>query len=445
MATYPSIDYVSPETRNSPLFAAAVANDPSLAKLAEWSAAQDATRVNPLSTLTPVSTGTIDTLSTTIPKKSGGFQPDRDLYGQVLYRNPYGTGEYIDNAVDATFNDTFRNHPYWGSYIEKGLVNISNSEKEAWINQALAEKASSTNPSTIVNNSVTPASTSAMKALDKIATTGTPDIYSEYIEPFTRQNFLNSTLTDPNRIAQLQRSASEDATKNLTAAQITAAQGQATQLAKLNTSALGAGDVNKIATTGTQGLATGDTTKISTTGTQGATTGDVNKIATTGTQGLTTGDINKLVTSPASTSSSNAMNTGSIPALTTADLASWGKSLPQGITGDQLTAALKTQQDTLNKSYTDALAGNQTALTSQNANFLKDWNTSADALKTSILSGVDTKNQQFGTQATQGFMDAFKNFQIPTNQQTGVNLGNYNDNRNAAADQWWSQYVTGRR
>jgi hypothetical protein len=72
-------------------------------------------------------------------KKSGGFQPDRDIYGQVLYRNPYGTGEYIDNAVDATFNDTFRNHPYWGSYIEKGLVNISNSEKEAWINQALAE------------------------------------------------------------------------------------------------------------------------------------------------------------------------------------------------------------------------------------------------------------------------------------------------------------------
>jgi hypothetical protein len=24
-------------------------------------------------------------------------------------------------------------------------------------------------------------------------------------------------------------------------------------------------------------------------------------------------------------------------------------------------------------------------------------------------------------------------------------MGNYNDNRNAAADQWWSQYVTGRR
>lgn len=160
---------------------------------------------------------------------------------------------------------------------------------------------------------------------------------------------------------------------------------------------------------------------------------------------LTTGDVNKMSTSPAATSSPNTMNTGSIPALTTADLAAWGKTLPQGLTSDQLTAALKTQQDTLNKSYADALAGNQTAPTSQNANFLKDWNTSADALKNSILSGVDTKNQAFGTQATQGFMDAFKNFQIPTNQQTGVNLGNYNDNRNAAADQWWSQYVTGRR
>ena len=84
-------------------------------------------------------------------------------------------------------------------------------------------------------------------------------------------------------------------------------------------------------------------------------------------------------------------------------------------------------------------------MSGQNTEFLKNWNSSADALKTNILSGVDTKNQAFGTQATQGFMDAFKNFQIPTNQQTGVNLGNYNDNRNAAADQWWSQYVTGRR
>ena len=108
-------------------------------------------------------------------------------------------------------------------------------------------------------------------------------------------------------------------------------------------------------------------------------------------------------------------------------------------------ADLQKQGYLTNDQLKTALAGQQTALTSQNANFLKDWNTSADALKTNILSGVDTKNQAFGTQATQGFMDAFKNFQIPTNQQTGVNLGNYNDNRNAAADQWWSQYVTGRR
>ena len=94
---------------------------------------------------------------------------------------------------------------------------------------------------------------------------------------------------------------------------------------------------------------------------------------------------------------------------------------------------------------TDALASNQTALSKQNEDFLKNWQTSADTLKTDILTGVDTKNQAFGTQATKGFMDAFKNFQIPTTQQTGVNMGNYNDNRNAAADQWWSQYVTGRR
>jgi hypothetical protein len=124
------------------------------------------------------------------------------------------------------------------------------------------------------------------------------------------------------------------------------------------------------------------------------------------------------------------LTTTGTPALTTDDLVNWSNTQPKAITADQLKTALE---------------GQQTTLTSQNADFLKNWNTSADALKNSILSGVDTKNQQFGTQATQGFMDAFKNFQIPTNQQTGVNLGNYNDNRNAAADQWWSQYVTGRR
>lgn len=102
--------------------------------------------------LTSTDTGGITSLPgrTKTMRNTGGFQPDRDIYGKVLYRNPYGTGEYIDNAVDATFNDTFRNHPYWGSYIEKGLVNISNSEKLDWINQALAEKAASANPSTVV-------------------------------------------------------------------------------------------------------------------------------------------------------------------------------------------------------------------------------------------------------------------------------------------------------
>jgi hypothetical protein len=198
--------------------------------------------------------------------------------------------------------------------------------------------------------------------------------------------------------------------------------------------------VDALTTSPVTGLATSqistlDTKPISTLDTKPISTLDTKPISTLDTKPISTLDTKPITTLP----------TAGTQALTTADLATWGKTLPQGITADQLTAALKTQQDTLNNSYADALAGNQTALTSQNANFLKDWNTSADALKNSILTGVDTKNQQFGTQATQGFMDAFKNFQIPTNQQTGVNLGNYNDNRNAAADQWWSQYVTGRR
>jgi hypothetical protein len=182
-------------------------------------------------------------------------------------------------------------------------------------------------------------------------------------------------------------------------------------------------DKNKINTQGGgSALATGDASALS--------TSDINKIPTTGGSALSTGDVNKMSTSPAATSPPNTINTGSIPALTTADLTNWYNTQPKGITADQLKTALGEQQ---------------TALSGQNTEFLKNWNSSADALKTNILSGVDTKNQAFGTQATQGFMDAFKNFQIPTNQQTGVNLGNYNDNRNAAADQWWSQYVTGRR
>ena len=191
-------------------------------------------------------------------------------------------------------------------------------------------------------------------------------------------------------------------------------QGGGSALTTGDASALGTSDINKIPTTGGSALGTSD----------------INKIPTTGGSALSTGDVNKMSTSPAATSPPSTINTGSIPALTTADLTNWYNTRPKGITADQLKTALE---------------GQQTALSGQNTEFLKNWNTSADALKNSILSGVDTKNQAFGTQATQGFMDAFKNFQIPTNQQTGVNLGNYNDNRNAAADQWWSQYVTGRR
>jgi hypothetical protein len=184
-------------------------------------------------------------------------------------------------------------------------------------------------------------------------------------------------------------------------------------------------EANKINTQGTGTAGTG-TAGTGTAGTGTAGTGT----AGTGTAGTGTAGTGTAGTGTAATSPPSTINTGSIPALTTADLTNWYNTQPKGITADQLKTALGEQQ---------------TALSGQNTEFLKNWNSSADALKNSILSGVDTKNQAFGTQATQGFMDAFKNFQIPTNQQTGVNLGNYNDNRNAAADQWWSQYVTGRR
>ena len=107
-------------------------------------------------------------------------------------------------------------------------------------------------------------------------------------------------------------------------------------------------------------------------------------------------------------------------------------------------ADLQKQGYLTNDQLQSSLSANQTALTKQNEKFLTDWGTQADTWKAGVLKDVDTKNQAFGTQATQGFMDAFKNYQLPTNT-AGVNMGNYNDNRTTAGDQWWSQYVTGRR
>jgi len=157
---------------------------------------------------------------------------------------------------------------------------------------------------------------------------------------------------------------------------------------------------------------------------------------------VTTTPVTTPVTAPAPTTVTPVTVTAPAPTTATPNL---GVTSPQGITTQQLNSALQAQQAASSKAYNDALQANQTALTTQNANFLKNWDTNVSSLKSDILSGVDAKNKEFGTQATQGFMDAFKNFQIPTNQQNGVNMGNYNDNRNAAADQWWSQYVTGRR
>ena len=107
-------------------------------------------------------------------------------------------------------------------------------------------------------------------------------------------------------------------------------------------------------------------------------------------------------------------------------------------------ADLQKQGYLTNDQLQSSLSANQTALTKQNEKFLTDWGTQADTWKAGVLTDVDTKNQAFGRQATQGFMDAFKNYQLPTTT-AGVNMGNYNDNRTTAGDQWWSQYVTGRR
>jgi hypothetical protein len=58
---------------------------------------------------------------------------------------------------------------------------------------------------------------------------------------------------------------------------------------------------------------------------------------------------------------------------------------------------------------------------------------------------MQSQNKNLATNTNAGLMNSFKNFQIPTAQQNGVNLGNYNDNRNTAADTWWSNYIATRR
>ena len=271
--------------------------------------------------------------------------------------------------------------------------------------------------------------------LANLGGTGTAKVADTNVAPTTTQgnSFLERDATNLGYQGDLTDTAAMQSF--ITAANQANANANVTKPSADTLANLGGTGTAKVADTGTvidntklntQGggsaLATGDASALG--------TSDINKIPTTGGSALSTGDVNKMSTSPAATSPPSTINTGSIPALTTADLTNWYNTQPKGITADQLKTALE---------------GQQTALSGQNTEFLKNWNSSADALKTNILSGVDTKNQAFGTQATQGFMDAFKNFQIPTNQQTGVNLGNYNDNRNAAADQWWSQYVTGRR
>jgi hypothetical protein len=302
----------------------------------------------------------------------------------------------------------------------------------------LSDVANSPSQQSVANQpTVTPVLPAPKPSTDTLANlggTGTAKVADTNVAPTTTQgnSFLEVDATDLGYRGDLSDTAAMInfiKAANQAAANVGVTTPSADTLANLG----GTGTVveaNKINTQGTGTAGTGAAgTGTAGTGTAGTGTAGTGT-AGTGAAGTGTAGTGAAGTGTAATSPPSTINTGSIPALTTADLTNWYNTQPKGITADQLKTALGEQQ---------------TALSGQNTEFLKNWNSSADALKTNILSGVDTKNQAFGTQATQGFMDAFKNFQIPTNQQTGVNLGNYNDNRNAAADQWWSQYVTGRR
>jgi hypothetical protein len=384
-------------------------------------------------------TNAINSAAVQVAKENNISVPQASLIVQSEVNQSFQQPNYVPNIPASLV-------PSLDAY--KASLNARDLAQKVVANQAAANV---TKPSadTLANLGGTGTTPSADTNVAPITTTGNSSLERDatdrgYRGDLTDTETMESFITAANQAAANVTKPSADTLANLggTGTAKVADTGTVIDNTKLNTqgggsalatgdaSALGTSDINKIATTGGSALSTGDINKIATTGGSALSTGDINKIATTGGSALSTGDINKIATSPAATSPPSTINTGSIPALTTADLTNWYNTQPKGITADQLKTALE---------------GQQTALSGQNTEFLKNWNSSADALKTNILSGVDTKNQAFGTQATQGFMDAFKNFQIPTNQQTGVNLGNYNDNRNAAADQWWSQYVTGRR
>jgi hypothetical protein len=158
---------------------------------------------------------------------------------------------------------------------------------------------------------------------------------------------------------------------------------------------------------------------------------------------LATKSIVELDTKPIS-----ALNTAPISALNTAPIKKIEAPTPSFLTLNDL----QKQNYVTNTDFTNALnsqnnviLGNQTVPSSQNTQLLNNLTNTNQQLGTSISSGMQSQNKNLATNTNAGLMNSFKNFQIPTAQQNGVNLGNYNDNRNTAADTWWSNYIATRR
>lgn len=129
----------------------------------------------------------------------------------------------------------------------------------------------------------------------------------------------------------------------------------------------------------------------------------------------------------------------------------WNQPVPVVQTGlsqeavDKLTAQFNAAIANNNKSQNDSFqsqldkfkSANQSVLDKQNA----EYQSSLSKMNADNQAAMQRNNQSM----IAGNMDAFKNFNIPIEPQSGVNMGNYNANRKTAADQWWSNYVTGRR
>jgi hypothetical protein len=158
---------------------------------------------------------------------------------------------------------------------------------------------------------------------------------------------------------------------------------------------------------------------------------------------LNTASISALNTAPI-----GALNTAPINALNTAPIKKIEAPAPSFLTLNDL----QKQNYVTNTDFTNALnsqnnviLGNQTVPSSQNTQLLTNLTNRNQQLGASILSGMQSQNKNLATNTNTGLMNSFKNFQIPTAQQNGVNLGNYNDNRNTATDTWWSNYIATRR